>query len=166
MSVTALKLALLLSSSPSLGGPSAGTAYTLDQGEGQVGIFQPLSYGVGENSELGTHALLLLLMPNLYFKQQWWASGSLAFATRHFLHYPTGLYSVLAKEGVGGIYPENAQIPHILALDTDLPPVLESALNPDFERQALRSVGGTGGGDGHASPRLHTAGLSAHRGPP
>lgn len=94
----------------------AGTAYTMDAGRAEVGVFQPLRYGLTDDVELSTHALLNLLMPNAALVKRWPAVGRGRLATRHAIAYPGGLLLALAREGTGGILPHETRVPHILLL--------------------------------------------------
>ncbi|MEE8409850.1 MAG: hypothetical protein V3T05_09610, partial [Myxococcota bacterium] len=95
---------------------SQGTAYTLPHGRWEVGLFQPLRYGVADSIEVGTHPLLNVLMPNVAIKKAWlgWWGGQLS--SRHSLTYPTGLLKALSRDGTGGVLPGDTRVPHIVAL--------------------------------------------------
>ncbi|MBI5511534.1 MAG: hypothetical protein HY903_22490 [Deltaproteobacteria bacterium] len=99
---------------------SSSTAYVLPQGRLEVGVFQPLCYGLGHNLELSTRPLLDLLMPSLAVKKAWLGFGGAVVATRHNLMYPTGLLLALSREGTGGIIAHDTRVPHILALNNEV----------------------------------------------
>lgn len=95
---------------------SQGTAYTLPDGRWEIGLFQPLRYGVADSVEVATHPLINVLMPNLAIKKAWlgWWGGQLS--SRHNLTYPTGLLKALSRDGTGGVLPGDTRVPHIIAL--------------------------------------------------
>lgn len=97
-------------------GPSAaGTAHTVRPGTFEMGLFQPLRYGVGESLEVATHPLLSLLMPNIALKKQWASWGRAgALASQHVLRYPTGLLQAMVRRGAGGVLPAAMRVPHII----------------------------------------------------
>lgn len=99
---------------------SAGTAYTLPEGRAEIGIFQPLRYGIDDEIEISTAPLLSLLLPSVTVKYALPSAGSVAFAFEQSLSYPTPLLRLLAKEGTGGVWPANASIPHMMAFESAL----------------------------------------------
>ncbi len=96
---------------------SKGTTDVLPQGRWEVGIFQPLSYGLNESTELSTYALADLVIPNLTLKKFWKNIDGWKFTSKHSLIYPTIFLNVLAKEGALGILPDNSDIPQILVMN-------------------------------------------------
>lgn len=95
---------------------SKGTTDVLPQGRWEVGVFQPLSYGLNETMELSTFALADLVMPNITLKKFWKNMEGWKFTSKHSLLYPSILLNVMAKEGALGILPDNSVIPHIFVL--------------------------------------------------
>jgi len=93
---------------------SNGTTDVLPKGRWEVGIFQPLSYGLNETTQLSTFALTDLLMPNLTLKKFWYDLEGWRFTSKHSLIYPTIFLNTIAKEGAFGILPNNSKIPQIL----------------------------------------------------
>ncbi|MDP8203750.1 MAG: hypothetical protein P9L95_04380, partial [Candidatus Tenebribacter mawsonii] len=96
---------------------SKGTTDVLPQGRWEVGLFQPLSYGLNETTELSTYALADLVMPNITVKKFWRDLDGWKFASKHSLIYPTLFLNVMAKEGAFGILPDNSIIPQIFVLN-------------------------------------------------
>ena len=45
------------------------TAYLLENGQRQMGIFQPRIYGMNNNMEISTHPLLFFVKPNIKLKK-------------------------------------------------------------------------------------------------
>lgn len=99
---------------------SYGEAHVLPEGRWEVGIFAPLAYGLSDRVELATHPLLDVLMPALTAKVAWLDAGPWSFASEHTLSYPTHLVKTLSAPGTGGLWPDEAVVPHILGLDTDV----------------------------------------------
>ena len=96
---------------------SKGTTDVLPQGRWEVGIFQPLSYGLNETTELSTFALADLVMPNITLKKFWKNMEGWKFTSKHSLIYPSLFLNVIAKEGAFGILPDNSVIPQILVIN-------------------------------------------------
>ena len=44
------------------------SAYPMPKGRWEVGIFQPMRYGLNEGLEVSTHPLLFFVMPNISLK--------------------------------------------------------------------------------------------------
>ncbi|MFA6570406.1 MAG: hypothetical protein WCT77_04140, partial [Bacteroidota bacterium] len=99
---------------------SQGTAYTLPEGRWEVGIFQPLRYGLKDKIELSTQPLTFLIMPNLDMK---WGHGDFAgfsFASSHGIYYPSMLLRTIAMKGTGGIISPEFEIPDLFSFYNDL----------------------------------------------
>jgi len=103
---------------------SDGTATALPKGRWEVGIFQPLRYGLNESVELSSHVLTNILMPNVTLKKVWSGySGiysGMDFTSVHSLTYPTPLLNFISREGTGGILPANTVVPHIITLNSQV----------------------------------------------
>ena len=99
---------------------SIGTAHTLPRGRIEVGIFQPLRYGLRDGLEVSTHALLNALMPNVRLKVGLAEWRDLTLAARFGIHFPTPLLMVLSREGTGGVLPPDVEVPFIVGWDMDL----------------------------------------------
>ena len=104
---------------------TAGAAHTLAPGRFEVGLYQPLRWGITDGVELQTHPLLDALMPGAAVKVRWSEAGDWTVATRHSLGSPTPLLRLLRREGALGLYPLDAEIPvlltsahHVLATGT------------------------------------------------
>jgi hypothetical protein len=95
---------------------SSGTALTLPKGRWELGVFQPVRYGLNESMELSSHALTFFVMPNIDLKKAWPGFWGVKFATLHGLTYPTLLLNLISKKGTGGILPADTEVPQILAV--------------------------------------------------
>ena len=108
-----------------------GSANTLPEGRIEVGLFQPLRYGLNETFELSTFLLADILIPNITAKKFWINYYGIDFASKHSLIFPTPLLNTIAREGAGGILPANSKIPFILVLNNQILSTYEFL--PDFE---------------------------------
>jgi len=99
---------------------SSGTAATLASGAGEIGVFRPLSMGIGENTEAQVQPLVFFLSPHISLKQSWWQQGPWQLSTEHRLSYPTQLLKQLRRKGIGGLIEAEAEIPTILAAENSL----------------------------------------------
>ncbi len=97
---------------------SAGTAFTLPAQRWEVGLFQPLRYGLTDTVELSTHPLTDTIAPALTAKIALPKVGAHAFAIEHTVRYPTPMLRLLSREGIGGVWAADAEIPHIIALES------------------------------------------------
>jgi hypothetical protein len=107
---------------------SAGTAYALPTGRWELGLFQPLRYGLSPKVELSTYKLTTLLMPTVIVKlaREEWRGWDRAL--RFTLSYPTPLMRKLQSPlgmKLGGpdkfalISPE-FEIPSMLLVSSEL----------------------------------------------
>ncbi len=99
---------------------SNGTAKTLPKGRIEVGIFQPFRYGLNETTELSTFLLADLLIPNITMKKSWNSHNGIEMTSEHSIIYPTPLLNLMAREGAGGILPNNSIIPEIIVYENQL----------------------------------------------
>ncbi len=95
---------------------SNGTAYLLPQGRFEVGIFQPLRYGIKDNVELSVFPIMFFVDPNITVK---WKQNE-GVATRHSFYYPTPILRLMTKEGTGGLISPEFEIPHMFAVRNDV----------------------------------------------
>jgi len=99
---------------------SSGTAYTLPVGRMEVGIFQPLRYGLSTSLEFSIHPLVTFLMPNLSVKWSHRSFNGFQVSTNHSLYYPTPLLRTVAREGTGGLISPEFRIPNMVAINTEV----------------------------------------------
>jgi hypothetical protein len=95
-------------------------ADTLPAGAGEIGLFQPLRYGLTDSVEIIGHPLLSLVAPAVDFKVRWGSWGAWTFSSLSGISFPTGLVSILACEGTGCIYPADAEIPFLVGFKSEL----------------------------------------------
>ena len=99
---------------------STGTAYLLPAKRGEIGIFQPLRYGLSEKVEVSTHPILFMVMPNFSVKWATVRTESFALALRHGLSHPSPLMRILGRPGIGGMISPEFHIPFILSFQNEL----------------------------------------------
>jgi hypothetical protein len=116
----ALLIGLLAGPAHAGAGTTHGTADVIEEGAWELGVYAPASRGLGDGLQVSIHPLTAVLSPHIAVKKAWGSAGSWRVATRHSIAYPTHLLRFLAREGTGGIIVADAEIPHILALDSRL----------------------------------------------
>lgn len=96
------------------------TAYTVEQGRWEIGLFGPLRYGLTDRLELSTHPLFFFVSPNLQAKIHYPTASELHLATVHSLVYPTPVMRLFAREGAGGLFPPDRDIPHLISIRNEV----------------------------------------------
>jgi hypothetical protein len=107
------------------------TAYTLEKGKWETGIFQSFRYGLNDKIELRTNAILLPIFPNAGVKVAWGSKYGWLIASEHALSYPTLLLQSLAFKGTGGFLSPQFHYPTMISINNALlvtKPLLESSL--------------------------------------
>ena len=95
---------------------SGDTAYPLENGQRQMGVFQPRIYGMNNNLEISTHPLLFFVKPNVKVKKHHGEYKGLGMASRFSFDYPTPFLKLIQREGIFGILskdPDIGDIPHL-----------------------------------------------------
>ena len=95
-------------------------ADTLPEGAGEIGLFQPLRYGITDSLAVIGHPLVSLVAPAVDFKVRWARAGGWTLSSVSGISFPTGLLSILACEGTGCIYPADAELPFLVGFKTSL----------------------------------------------
>ena len=99
------------------------TAYPLENGQRQMGIFQPRIYGMNNNLEISTHPLLFFVKPNVKVKKYHGEYKELGMASRLSFDYPTPFLKVIQREGIFGILskdPDIGDIPNLFVFQGEL----------------------------------------------
>ncbi len=99
------------------------TAYPLENGQRQMGVFQPRIYGMNNNLEISTHPLLFFVKPNVKLKKFYKEINGFGLASRYSFDYPTPLFKMLQKKGIGGLLSnpnDVGKIPHLIVLQGEL----------------------------------------------
>ena len=89
---------------------SGDSAFPLENGQRQMGIFQPRIYGMKNNVEISTHPLLFIVKPNVKIKKYHGEIKGLALASRYSFDYPTLFLKLLQRDGIGGILADDPDI--------------------------------------------------------
>ena len=95
---------------------SGDSALPLENGQRQMGIFQPRIYGINNNLEISTHPLLFFVKPNVEVKKYHGEYKGLGMASRISFDYPTQLLKLIQREGKFGILakdPDIGDIPNL-----------------------------------------------------
>ena len=99
---------------------SSESAYLLEKGDYEIGLFQPLQWGYSENIELSTHPISMFTMPNFSLKIKHEIFG---ITSRHRFVYPTPLMRIFQKKGMFGLITPVAdvgEVPHIFVFQNEL----------------------------------------------
>ena len=99
------------------------TAYPLEYGQRQMGIFQPRIYGMNNNLEISTHPLWFLVKPNVKVKKYHGDNKGLGMASRFSFDYPTPFLKLIQREGKFGILskdPDIGDIPNLFVFQGEL----------------------------------------------
>ena len=99
------------------------TAYPLENGQRQMGVFQPRIYGMNNNLEISTHPLLFFVKPNVKVKKHHGEYKGLGMASRFSFDYPTPLLKLIQREGKFGILskdPDIGDIPNLFVFQGEL----------------------------------------------
>lgn len=96
------------------------TAYTLDKGKWESGLFQSFRYGLNPQVELRTNALLLPIFPNVGVKIALMEKGGWTFASEHAISYPTLLLKSLSFKGTGGFLSPEFSYPNMISSSNTL----------------------------------------------
>jgi hypothetical protein len=99
------------------------TAYPIENGQRQMGVFQPRIYGVNSNLEISTHPLLFFVKPNVKVKKHYGEYKELGMASRFSFDYPTLFLKLIQREGKFGILskdPEIGDIPSLFVFQGEL----------------------------------------------
>ena len=89
---------------------SGDSAFPLEDGQRQMGIFQPRIYGMKNNVEISTHPLLFIVKPNVKIKKYHGEIKGLALVSRYSFDYPTLFLKLLQRDGIGGILADDPDI--------------------------------------------------------
>ena len=99
---------------------SSGTAHSLPKGQWEVGLFQPLRYGLTNDRDITIHPLIALKLPNLVYKKTWVEKNSWTIATRHGFYYPTPLLQSITGAGNFKIVAPQFEFPTLIGLTNEI----------------------------------------------
>ena len=95
------------------------SAYPIENGTREMGVFQPRVYGMKKNFEISTHPILFLIKPNIQVKKFHGELKGIGLASRYSFDYSTQLLKLIQREGKFGILskdPDVGEIPHLIVL--------------------------------------------------
>jgi hypothetical protein len=99
---------------------TAAASEKLQKGNFEIGLFQPLRYGLSEKIDISTHPVLMFFIPNLAVQKRHPSWAGLGLASRHSLVIPTPLLKMVTKKGVGGFISPEFDIPLMIALKNEI----------------------------------------------
>ena len=99
---------------------SSGTAHSLPKGQWEVGLFQPLRYGMTDDQDIALHPFIALKLPNLVYKKTWIEKNSWTIATRHGFYYPTPLLQSITGAGKFKIVAPQFEFPTLIGLTNEI----------------------------------------------
>ncbi len=100
--------------------PSARDARLIPPKQYQIGLFQPLRFGLRPGLEVSTHPIWFFIIPNAELKWSHGRRGGFTLATSHELVYPTPLLRTIARKGIGGIISPEFEIPQAVIMNTSV----------------------------------------------
>ncbi len=86
----------------------------------EIGLFQPLRYGIKENLEFSTYPIWFFVIPNVSFKKPYKDIAGFKIASRFSTAYPTPLLNILSKNGIGGLMDPNLTVPPMVSISGTL----------------------------------------------
>ena len=103
-----------------------GTAFTIQQKKLELSLFRPSKFGLTKKDEFSAHPVAFFVMPHVFYKRRWikFKVFKLKFvmSSRHGLYYPYFALKLNRRLSFGfsQLVPEDAQIPHTLALQNEI----------------------------------------------
>ena len=88
----------------------------MPKGRWELGVFQPMRYGLSEDIEYSIHPLFFFVMPNVTLKMAQKDMYRYKTATRLKLFYPSPLLNMVARKGIGGLIDPNMIMPPMLGI--------------------------------------------------
>ena len=103
-----------------------GTAFTVPPKTLEISLFRPAKFGLTQKDEFSAHPLAFFIMPHVFYKRKWlkFKVFDLKFmmSSRHGIYYPFFALKLNRRLSFGfsELVPENARIPHALALQNEI----------------------------------------------
>ena len=110
---------------------TAAAPENLPKGVFEIGLFQPLRYGLSENVEISTHPILMFFIPNLTVQKRHPSWKDVSVASLHSLVIPTPLLKMMTKKGVGGFISPEFKIPLMISFKNEIK--LKRELNDSWD---------------------------------
>ncbi len=114
--ITSVLVALVAQSGPW----STGSAFTAPEDRVELALLGTSRWVFAKDLELGFRPLAFFVHPHLDLKVYWGESGGFHFGSRHRLSYPSLFLRFVAREGTGGLLPNDTPIPAIVGLGNTL----------------------------------------------
>ncbi len=92
------------------------TAYLIDKGKWETGIFQPFRLGLNDKLELRSNIFIMPLLPNAGVKISHGQIGEFQVASEHSVSYPTLFLNLVSFKGTGGLISPQYDFDFILSL--------------------------------------------------
>jgi hypothetical protein len=89
-------------------------------GKWESGIFQNFRFGLNDRIELGSHVLLMPVLPNAGVKFALGSINGFQLATEHSISYPTLFLNLVSFKGTGGLISPQFNFPWIITLSNSL----------------------------------------------
>ena len=99
---------------------SLGTAYSLNKGQWESGLFQPLRYGISDNKDIAVHPIFAVMIPNIMVKQTWKEVNDWTVASRHSVYYPTPLLQSITGAGKFKIVSSQFEFPNLIGINNEM----------------------------------------------
>ena len=99
---------------------SSGTAYSLNKGQWETGLFQPLRYGLSDSRDIAIHPFFAIMIPNFLIKQSWKEINGWKISSRHSANYPTPLLRSITGSGKFKIVSDAFDFPHLIGLNNEI----------------------------------------------
>jgi hypothetical protein len=92
------------------------TAFLIERGKWETGIFQPFRLGLNDKLELRSNLFILPLLPNAGIKISYHQINGFQFASEHSVSYPTLFLDLVSFKGTGGMISPQYNFDFILSL--------------------------------------------------
>jgi hypothetical protein len=99
---------------------SYNTAFNIQKGKWESGIFQPFRYGISDKIELRADALLVPVLPNAGIRVSLGSSGDFHFASEHSLSIPSLFLNLMSFKGAGGLISPEYSFDFITSLNNSI----------------------------------------------
>ena len=86
----------------------------------EIGLFQPLRYGLKEDLEFSIYPTWFFVVPNISFKKSHQTMMGFKVGSRFSTVYPTPLLNLLSKKGIGGLIDPNITMPPMLGISATM----------------------------------------------
>lgn len=99
---------------------SFNTAYLMEKGKWESGIFQPFRYGINQKLEVYSNVLMLPLFPGAGLKVSYKNLNDYSLASEHSFTIPTPFLNIVSRKGIGGLISPEYDFSFILSISNAL----------------------------------------------